>query len=65
MKVAEDSLRQHGYNEIHVESTITAKDFYLKNDYLITEQTTHPEDNACIYKMIKLLSNNGGSKLLI
>ncbi len=61
LKVAEDSLKQYGYNEIYIESTITAKDFYLKNGYRIIEQTTHPKDNACIYKMIKRLSDNGGS----
>jgi len=57
LKVAEDSLKKLGCKEIHIESTITAKDFYEKNGYKVIKKDFHNGDkNAPIYKMTKKLS---------
>lgn len=55
LEVAETSLAKDGFTEIHIESTITAKDFYEKNGYEVIQKSLHKEDKATIYKMLKNL----------
>lgn len=58
LEVAEDSLEKQGCKIIHIESTITAKDFYEKNGYKVIKKTAYREDNAPIYEMRKTLKNH-------
>lgn len=41
LEKAEEDSRENGLNRLWCKSTITAKDFYQKHGYEITEETTH------------------------
>lgn len=53
LRVAENSLLQNGSSKIELESTITAKIFYMKNGYEILGKALHHEDGGIYYKMSK------------
>lgn len=56
LEVAEASLKKQGCEEVHIESTVTAKDFYEKNGYKVLEKTLYKENaKEPIYKMAKKL----------
>lgn len=56
LKVAEDSLKKLGCQEITFESSITAKDFYEKNGYKVGKKVAYHGDNdAPVFKMSKKL----------
>lgn len=42
LKIAEDSLKKQGVKEIKIKSTITAKDFYVRQEYKVTRKALHP-----------------------
>ena len=56
MKVAEDSLKKQGCKEIKIESTLTAKNFSIKNGYKFTKEISCTENNnATVFLMSKKL----------
>lgn len=56
LKVAEQSIQEQGCTEIHLESTVTAKEFYVKNGYQVKEKNFHNNNKKePIYKMSKKL----------
>ena len=56
LETAEASLKKQGCKKIHIESTITAKDFYKKNGYKIIKKTFYKGDEkVLIYEMLKIL----------
>ena len=56
LKVAEESLKKQGCQEISLESTLTAKDFYAKNGYQVHKKTLYKGNmNEPIYQMSKRL----------
>ena len=42
LKIAEDSLGKQGVKDIKIKSTITAKDFYVRQGYKVIKKTLHP-----------------------
>ncbi|MDO8649159.1 MAG: GNAT family N-acetyltransferase [Candidatus Peregrinibacteria bacterium] len=62
LEVAEASLKKQGCKEIHIESTVTAKDFYEKNGYIVLEKTLYKGNTKePIYKMEKRLFKDTNS----
>ncbi len=56
LKVAEASLERQGCKEIRIESTITAKAFYVAKGYTIIAKAFYKENkNEPIYKMLRKL----------
>ncbi|NOS67663.1 MAG: GNAT family N-acetyltransferase [Candidatus Peribacteraceae bacterium] len=57
LEIAENSLKKQGCKKIHIESTVTAKDFYEKNGYKVIEKALYKGNmDEPIYKMTKKLS---------
>ena len=56
LKVAEDSLKKRGCQEVRLEATLTARDFYAKNGYQAGQKTLYKGNRqAPIYPMSKRL----------
>lgn len=57
LKVAEESLKEHGCHHIRVDSTITARAFYESHGYTVMERTTYDGDeHAPVYTMAKTVA---------
>jgi ribosomal protein S18 acetylase RimI-like enzyme len=58
LKVAEDSLKKMGFKKVHLEATVTAKEFYKKHGYRVMKKDLHPINNEKleIFNMSKTLS---------
>ena len=57
LKKLEDEAKKYGIKELHLMSTITARNFYKKHGYSIVKKTTHKIKNQelVVYKMKKAL----------
>lgn len=54
LQKAEQDARKNGLDHLWCKSTVTAKDFYQKHGYKITEETTHELEEGLEMKAYKM-----------